>query len=314
MGQTADLNQATFGRVGVFFGGKSHERVISIRSGMAVYQALKNEGLDVIAIDTANGFRSKLKQKPIDRAFLALHGTGGEDGTIQKILNRFKIPYVGSGPKASSLAFDKIRAKQIFLRRGIPTPLHAVVTSKNWKRVLQDWRTPYVVKPVQEGSSIGIFFVEGKQSPDKRVRGALKQYSQLLIEKKIEGREFTVGILGKQALPVIELRPKRKFYDYKAKYTKGLTEYLVPAPISKKFAKQLQVLALKAHSALGLRDLSRVDFKVDYQDNPYVLEVNSIPGFTETSLLPKAASKAGLDFSQLCLRLLKMTQKGERKK
>ncbi|OGW87126.1 MAG: hypothetical protein A3A81_06970 [Omnitrophica bacterium RIFCSPLOWO2_01_FULL_45_10b] len=306
--------QASFGRVGVFLGGKSHERAISLRSGMAVYQALKTAGVDAVTIDTANGFRSKLKRDPVDLVFLALHGIGGEDGTIQKILNRFKIPYVGSGPQASSLAFDKVKAKQIFHRNGIPTPRYAVITTKNWKRILKNWQTPYVIKPVQEGSSIGIFFVEKKQNPAKKVEAALKKYDRLLVEEKIDGREFTVGILGSEALPVIELRPKRKFYDYQAKYTKGMTEYLVPAPIPEKLTKSLQIMALKAHRALGLRDLSRVDFRTDARNHPFVLEVNSIPGFTETSLLPKAAAEIGLDFSGLCLKLLSMAQNGSKEK
>jgi len=287
-------------------GGRSHERPISLRSGKAVYQALKSAGLDVVMIDTANGFRSKLKREPIDLAFLALHGVGGEDGAIQKILNRSRIPYVGSNPKSSALAFDKAQAKRLFLRFGIPTPHYDVLTRKNWKQTLKQWNPPYVIKPVNEGSSIGVFFVQRKGSESRKIQSSFKRYPRLLIEKEINGREFTVGILGNRALPVIELKPKRKFYDYKAKYTKGLTEYLIPAPISKDLSSKLRAIALKAHRALGLRDLSRVDFKVDVSENPFVLEVNSIPGFTGTSLLPKAAKQVGLDFTELCLSLLGM--------
>lgn len=299
---------AAFGRVGIFLGGKSHERPVSLRSGKAVYQALKNAGLDVVMIDTANGFRSKIKQEPINLAFLALHGVGGEDGAIQKVLIRERIPYVGSNPKASALAFDKARAKSLFRRFGIPTPPYDVVDRKNWRQKIRKWSPPYVVKPVNEGSSIGIFFVEGKSNAAKKIQSSLRCYPRLLIEKKIEGREFTVGILGNEALPVIELRPKRKFYDYKAKYTKGLTDYLVPAPIDPELAGRLQSIAIRVHQLLGLRDLSRVDFKVDLKGNPFVLEINSIPGFTETSLLPKAAKQMGLDFTALCFRLLQMAQ------
>lgn len=297
-----------FGRVAVFLGGRSHERSISLRSGEAVYQALKSAGVDVIKIDTANGFKAKLKAEPVDLAFLALHGTGGEDGTIQKILNRSRIPYVGSGPKASASAFNKATAKRLFLRLGIPTPSYEVVTAKNWARKLKKWNPPYVVKPVREGSSIGVSFVDRLSEARQKIQSTLKNYPQLLIERKIEGREFTVGILGEKALPVIELKPKRAFYDYKAKYTKGMTEYLVPAPISRSLTNQLQSIALRAHRAIGLRDLSRVDFKVDSAGHPFVLEVNSIPGFTEMSLLPKAAKHIGLEFNDLCVGLLEMAQ------
>ena len=301
-----DRNIHSFRKVGVFLGGCSHERPVSLRSGEAVYQALKSAGLDVIKIDTANGFLSGLKRNPLDLAFLALHGAGGEDGTIQRILNRKGIPYVGSNEKASALAFDKGRAKRLFQRFGIPTPPFEVITRKNWKKVIARWHPPYVIKPVCEGSSIGIFFVERSNNVDKKIQSSLKTYSRLLIEKKIEGREFTVGILGRKALPVIELKPKRKFYDYKAKYTRGLTEYLIPAPIPKNLTARLQSLARKVHEILELRDLSRVDFKIDNEGRPFVLEANSIPGFTETSLLPKAAQEAGLDFTHLCFSLLEM--------
>lgn len=295
-----------FGSVGVFLGGTSHERAISLKSGRAVYRALRNAGLNVVAIDTANGFLKKIKGGRLDLAFLALHGTGGEDGAVQKILNRANIAYTGSEPKASALAFDKARTKRLFHRFRVPTPYYDVLTRKNWKQKIRKWVPPYVIKPVQEGSSIGVFFIENENDGCLKIQASLRKYERLLVEEKIEGREFTVGILGKSPLPVIELRPKRDFYDYKAKYTKGLTEYLIPAPISKRLATQLQLLALKAHRILGLRDLSRVDFKIDFQNRPFVLEANSIPGFTETSLLPKAARHVGISFTQLCLNLLEM--------
>jgi len=302
------VDPKSFGTVGVFLGGRSRERRISLRSGRAVYQALKAAGVDVVRIDTANGFRSQLARKPLDAAFIALHGAGGEDGTIQKFFTQKKIPYVGSNSRASALAFHKGRAKRLFRRSGILTAPYAILTRQNWRRIIRKWTPPYVIKPLQEGSSFGIFFIEGRENPAKRIVAALKQYPRLLIEKKIEGREFTVGILGSRALPVIELRPNRRFYDYKAKYTKGLTRYLVPAPIPRTLAHRLQTMALRVHRRLGMRDLSRVDFKVDPAGRPYVLETNSIPGFTELSLLPKAARQAGIDFTELCIRLLRMAR------
>lgn len=301
-----------FGRIGVLLGGNSRERQVSLRSGRAVYQALKSVGLDVVRIDTQVGFRSKLKRARIDLAFLALHGRGGEDGTIQRILTAKGIPYVGSDSRGSASAFDKARAKRIFFRLGIPTPPFEVLNPKNWRQKVQRWDLPYVIKPVHEGSSIGVFFVERSRDISKKIQSSFKHYRRLILEQKIEGREFTVGILGRSALPVIELKPKRRFYDYKAKYTKGLTEYSIPAPVSQELTVALQSWALRAHEALGLRDLSRVDFKVDIRGNPFVLEVNSIPGFTETSLLPKAAEFMGLDFPRLCLRLLELAKERQR--
>lgn len=312
MGQAQTLKKMDFGKIGVLLGGSSRERAISLRSGRAVYEALKQAGLHVVLIDTANGSLSGLKRAAIDLAFVALHGVGGEDGTIQKILNSKRIPYVGSGPKASALAFDKARAKEMFLRVGIPTPSFEVLTLRDWRKKLQKWNLPYVIKPVCEGSSIGVFFAEKSRAIGIRIRSLFRRYQRLLVEEKIGGREFTVGILGTTPLPVIELKPKRPFYDYKAKYTKGLTEYLIPAPISQAFTTELQSMAVRAHEALGLRDMSRVDFKVDPSGQPFVLEVNSIPGFSETSLLPKAAQCAGFDFTQLCLRLLELARERER--
>lgn len=303
-----------FGRVGVFLGGSSHERPISLKSGRAVYQALKKAGLQVVRVDTANGFHKQVKSGGLDLAFLALHGQGGEDGTAQRLLTRARISYTGSDPKSSALAFDKNRAKKLFVRFGIPTPRYDLLTSKNWKQKIQKWAPPYVIKPVREGSSIGVFFIDNEFEAQRTIESGLREYGRLMVEAKIGGREFTVGILGKLALPVIELRPKRDFYDYEAKYTKGLTDYLIPAPISNQLGAQLQTLALKAHRVLGLRDFSRVDFKVDEQNRPYVLEVNSIPGFTEMSLLPKAAEYAGISFTELCLQLLEMAKARQRKK
>lgn len=312
--QQFSIKRKNFGRIGVFLGGRSKERQISLRSGKAIYEALIHSGEHPVLIDTANGFRSKLEKKSIDVAFIALHGIGGEDGTIQKILNKYQIPYTGSGPKASKSAFNKELSKRILKRFHIPTPAYEVIHKSNWRNVVQSWKPPYVVKPLEEGSSIGIFFVERRNSGMNKIKSGIDRYGKLLLEQKIEGREFTVGILGDQALPVIELKPKRRFYDFKAKYTKGLTEYLAPAPISDNLRRTLQKVALKTHQILGLHDLSRVDFKVDHKENPYVLEANSIPGFTETSLLPKAAQCVGLSFQDLCLFLLDQAMQRKRKR
>lgn len=311
--QQFSVKRKNFGRIGVFLGGTSKERAISLKSGQAVYQALTEAGQNAILIDTANGFHPKLKDKSIDVAFIALHGAGGEDGSIQKILNRYQIPYTGAGPKGSKLAFDKELTKRRLKVHHIPTPDYVVINQRNWRKVITRWKAPYVVKPLDEGSSIGIFFVERNNSGLGKIKSAIAKYKRLLIERKIEGREFTVGILGNKALPVIELKPKRRFYDFKAKYTKGLTEYLAPAPIADDLRRKLQALAVKTHKALKLSDLSRVDFKVGSDQVPYVLEANSIPGFTETSLLPKAAQCVGMDFQELCLYLVDQASQRKRK-
>ena len=292
-------------RVGVLSGGVSSERAISLRSGRAVRNALGRAGVTVIPVDPQNRSRLPSLLSQIDLAFLALHGRGGEDGTIQRQLEKAGIPYVGSDPRASRLAFEKVRAKRIFERKGIPTPSWRTFTPRDW-RMLKDFPTPFFVKPVADGSSIGVFLVEDFTRSVEKIIQALKQYPVLLAEKRIVGREFTVGILGNRALPVVELKPQRPFYDYRAKYTPGMTEYLVPAQIPVSWRRRFQRLALRVHQALGLRDFSRIDLMADRKGKPFILEANTIPGFTELSLLPKAAKEAGISFEMLCMRLIGM--------
>lgn len=296
----------------VLLGGESDEREISIKSGTAITEALKRKGIFAYAVDASNGFRKMLKEKKPDIAFIAVHGRGGEDGKLQSALSKLRIPYVGSSPKASKLAFDKDRAKKIFHQNNIPTPPGYVITRKNWKKLMNKIALPAVIKPTQNGSSIGVLMVVTRAELKKKIQESIKIYPRLLIEQKIEGREFTVGILGARALPVIELKPKRSFYDYRAKYTKGLTDYLVPAPIHLKLQKELSRLAEKTNRVLGLRDFCRIDFMVDSSGKPYVLEANSIPGFTETSLLPKAAKAVGIGFEDLCCKILNLAKKRAR--
>lgn len=292
-------------RIGVLSGGTSSERVISLRSGRAVSTSLAGQGFRVIGIDPRDEPRAEEKLRQIDLAFLALHGKGGEDGTIQERLEKAGISYVGSDGRGSRLAFDKIEAKKRFRRAGIPTPRWRTFDRKSW-RELQNFPTPFFVKPVADGSSIGVFLVEDFPKSVEKIIRALDEYPLLFAEEKIGGREFTVGILGARALPVVELRPKGEFYDYKSKYTAGMTEYLVPAPIPAAWGRRFQRLALQVHRTLGLRDFSRVDLMADPHGKPYILEANTIPGFTELSLLPKAAREAGISFDELCLRLIKM--------
>ncbi|MDP3919885.1 MAG: D-alanine--D-alanine ligase [Candidatus Omnitrophota bacterium] len=291
-------------KIGVLCGGSSPERGISLRSGKAVAQALQRVGFYTKTLDPrdAKKFNSALTE--IDLAFVALHGDGGEDGVMQRFLERKHIPYTGSGVAGCRDTYNKVDAKRRFRRKGIPTPESIVVHAGNWRSKLGRFPAPFFVKPIACGSSLGIYCVKDYRKSCRRLSRSVAKYGRILAERKITGREYTVGILGKQALPVIELRPKREFYDYRAKYTRGLCRYLVPAPIPMRFANKLQRLALAAHSALGLRDLSRVDIMADAEGRPYVLEVNAIPGFTELSLLPKAARSAGYSFESLCCELL----------
>ena len=305
MKQSTEVFASEIGKIGIFLGGRSQERAVSLRSGNAIYRALANAGFHVSKIDTSNGFLKTLKSKDIDFGFPALHGTGGEDGALQRILDRHRIPYVGSGVRASWNAFNKWNAKKRFVRLGIPTPEFRLVTRRNFKRLLQTCPPPYVLKPLTQGSSIDVVMIHTAREGQAHLRKLLHKYSKVLMEQKIVGRELTVAILGKRALPVIEIKSKRQFYDYRAKYEKGFTDYLVPAPLPPALTKQVKWIALRVHRCLGLRDFSRVDMIVDPSGRPYVLEVNSIPGFTETSLLPKAADSAGLNFTDLCVYLLK---------
>lgn len=298
-------------RIGVLTGGDSSERAISLRSGKAVFKGLLQNGFKTCRIDPRNKFRAQKALSQVDLAFIALHGKGGEDGSIQRRLERLGIPYVGSDEHGSRLAFNKVEAKKVFERAGIPTPPWKVVNQRSWQ-TLEDFPTPFFVKPVANGSSIGVFLVEDFKRSAEKLMQAFKQYPVLLIERQIVGRELTVGILGKGALPVVELRPKRRFYDYRAKYTRGMTEYLVPAPIPDSWRRKFQKLALKVHEVLGLRDFSRIDLMVDRNGEGYVLEANTIPGFTELSLLPKAAREAGISFENLCLRLVQMAWRRNR--
>jgi len=287
-------------KVSVLVGGVSGEREVSLRSGAAVAKALRSIGVKVLEVD--------VKEKGVnvpqgtDICFLALHGTYGEDGEVQRELEAVGMPFTGSGSEASALAFDKLKARDAMLAAGVP-----MAESQEWTPAC-DWKPPYVLKPVASGSSLGTFLVRTEEEAKKAVKEAKKwKDGGMMIERLIEGAEMTVGIIGEQALPVIEVRPAKGFYDYKNKYTSGATQYLCPAPIQKEKAQELQELALKAHRALGCEVLSRVDIMVDAEGKAYVLEVNTLPGMTDLSLLPKAGRAAGIDFTTQCLRILELS-------
>jgi D-alanine-D-alanine ligase len=296
-------------RVGVLMGGASAEREVSLRSGKAVEEALRSQGLAVEGIDVGADIAEKLRASRVEAAFIALHGRGGEDGTVQGLLELMGIPYTGSGVLASALAMDKIFSKQIFQCCGLQTPPYQVwAKGDDLPRPVSfpDFGLPVVVKPAQEGSTIGVSVVWQEDELEPACAKALQFGRTLLIEKYIPGREITVGILGDEVLPPIEIVPSSGFYDYRAKYTSGMTEYLVPAPLSKEAILRVQESAMKAHRALGCEGFSRVDFRLEDGGTPFALEVNTVPGMTETSLLPKAAAAAGYDFRALTRRILEL--------
>lgn len=286
-------------------GGISAERPISIKSGTAVLKAAKRMGLDAIAIDPCERtFEKKLAR--VDLVFIALHGEYGEDGQIQKLLDKKRIPYAGSAAQGMAVSFDKLKTKWILRRKKIPTPPFRLLTRANWRKEAGKFRGPFFIKPLTEGSSVGIELIEDFSKGADIIRKSVSKYGTLLAEAKIFGREVTAGILGKQKLPVVEIRTRRAFYDYTAKYTPGFTEYVTEHGLSSAWVRRIQNTALRVFKALGLRDFGRIDMMLDEKGNPYVLEANSIPGFTEMSLLPKAALKAGMTFDDLVLRILKM--------
>ncbi|MFH1645766.1 MAG: D-alanine--D-alanine ligase [Candidatus Omnitrophota bacterium] len=303
-----------FGKIGVLCGGDSNERQISLSSGKAVYAALKEKGLDVIFIDLPNKSQTKdiVLSSGLSLAFIALHGGFGEDGTIQAMLDEIAVPYTGSGAQASSLAFDKWASKQIFKRNGFPTPCSRVVLKDDVVGVesldflCREFGFPFVVKPVKEGSSIGMSLVRTESDLKKSIDEAFSYDKQVLIEKYIKGEDITVGVLGNMVLPIVHIKPRSEFYDYNAKYNDSLTKYVVPADISKEITSQAQELGLRVHNAIGCRGFSRVDMILDEHNNIFVLELNSIPGLTSSSLLPKAADAAGISFGELCVRMCEL--------
>ena len=311
---TADLEKydiKQLGRIGVLMGGYSSEREISLRSGTAVTEALKRQGGQAIAIDIMVKDKEKiaslLRSYNLDVAFIALHGRLGEDGAIQSILEEIGVPYTGSGVEASRLALDKVLAQDLFQKSGIHVPAHISLYKQEAAHHAGLIRGidffPVVVKPAREGSSIGITLVRAPGALQEALNKAWKYDDKVLIEQYIQGRELTVGILGDEALAPIEIRHKAEFFDFKAKYSSVATEYVVPARLPQEVADKIRQTALAAHRALGCADLSRVDFILAENGVYYILEVNTIPGFTSTSLLPKAARVMGIDFDQLCLQL-----------
>lgn len=291
-----------FNKVAVLMGGDSSERDVSLASGAAIKKGLTESGYEATAVDTGSG---NLSVPPgTEAVFIALHGEFGEDGGIQGILEQRGIPYTGSGKQASAAAFDKEKSKGLFETHGIPTARYQVIRSEE-ELVLP---FPLVAKPVRQGSSIGVSLVADGQSWNEAFRTASGFGEKVLVEEYIPGRELTVGVVAETALPLVEIVAPEAWYDYNAKYTKGVTRYVAPAPVDESIACRCAELGLDTFRILGCRGFGRVDFRMSPDGSLYVLEVNTIPGFTETSLLPKAAKQAGMSFPELCDRIMQTAQ------
>lgn len=295
-------------RVGVLFGGLSSEREVSLRTGAAVAGALRGLGYDVVDIDVGRDLPARLIAEKVDVAWLALHGRYGEDGCIQGLLEAMFIPYTGSGVMASAVGMDKVYAKEIFVSRGIPTPPYRAFASAEAALAEGDrlpFPFPVVVKPSREGSSVGVHICKTRDEYTAAVKEAATHAGTLLVEQFIKGREVQGGVLDNEALGVIEVKAAREFYDYEAKYQAGSgTQYLFPAPLPPDLYARVNAVSLAAHVALGCAGGSRSDVIVTESGDVFLLEINTLPGMTASSLLPKIAAGRGIDFPALCERLL----------
>lgn len=299
------LEPAAFGRVAVLFGGRNAEREVSLKSGNAVLSALLAAGVDAFGLDVGDDLLQRLASEKIDRAFIALHGRGGEDGSMQGLLECLGIPYTGSGVLASALAMNKLRTKQVWQTLGLPTPRHAVLDNQqSCISAAGELGFPLIVKPAHEGSSIGMAKVTSVDELIVAWKAASAYDSQVLVEQWIQGPEFTVAMLRDQILPPIGLGTPHEFYDYDAKYLASDTQYRIPSGLDAAKEAELETLAARACSSIGISGWGRVDVMQDRDGQFWLLEVNTSPGMTDHSLVPMAAQAAGLDFQQLVLSIL----------
>jgi D-alanine-D-alanine ligase len=310
----ADRPLLTTAKIAVLMGGQSSERDVSLRTGAAVYRALCRRGYNAVAIDVGQTLSRDLHDRNIDMAFLALHGPGGEDGSLQGFLETLGIPYTGSGIQASAVGMHKVTTKTMLAAHGIPVPPGTVIkrgTKVSSAQALRSakLRWPVVVKPASEGSTIGVTIVKQPSQWSAALALAHTYDRDAMVEAYIPGHEVTVGLLGRTGaaplvLPAVEIVAPGGFYDFSAKYEKGKTQYLCPAPLSAAVTKQIRALALRTYEALDCGGAARVDFRITPRGRPYVLEINTVPGMTETSLLPMAAAQAGIDYDELTERIL----------
>jgi D-alanine-D-alanine ligase len=292
--------------IGVLMGGFSSEREISLSTGVSVMEAMIRKGLKVFPIDVDRNIAKVLRK--IDLAFIALHGTYGEDGCIQGVLEYLKIPYTGPGVAGSALAYDKLKTKEILKFHEIPTADYEVFYKNQNQPLKRSLDLPVVVKPTNQGSSFGVSIVHTEDQWEPALESAFKYSEEIIVEKFIEGKLLAIGMNGEIPMPIVHIRPKSGFYDYEAKYTSGKTEYLCPANLSKNNINKCNEVSKKVFKVLRGRGLPRVDIILDDEGTPYVLEMNTIPGMTPTSLLPMAALKMGMDFDDLVVEILKTAQ------
>ncbi|HKL64066.1 MAG TPA: D-alanine--D-alanine ligase [Woeseiaceae bacterium] len=296
---------ALFGRVAVLYGGASSEREVSLRSGAAVLAALREAGVEASGWDPAERNFSEFLAAGFDRVWIALHGPGGEDGTVQGALEWAGMPYTGSGVMASALAMDKVRSKMLFSAAGLATPAWQTVRSRTGlEQALAGLDLPLIVKPAGQGSSVGMYRVESAAELEAAWAAAAEYDDPVIVEEWVDGGEYTVAVLQGAALPSIRIETPRRFYDYAAKYESADTLYHCPGTDEPALEQELHRLALAAFAALGCRGWGRVDFMVGADRVPQLLEINTVPGMTGQSLVPMAAARAGIDFSTLCWRIL----------
>jgi D-alanine-D-alanine ligase len=303
--QHDNKNKSGYGKVAVLMGGRSAERDISLQSGQAVLDALRRQGVDAHGYDVDRNIAVRLLADDIERVFIVLHGRGGEDGTIQGMLETLEIPYTGSGVFASSLAMDKLKTKQIWQANNLPTPEYQVLqTQQDCDAAIKQCGLPLIVKPVLEGSSIGMTKVESEDELLPAMQTAIKCKGDVIAERWITGTEYTAAFLGDEVLPMIQLKTSHKFYDYEAKYVADDTQYICPCGLDADKEAELARLVCRALDIVHVDGWGRVDFMLDEDLQPWLIEVNTVPGMTSHSLVPMAAKQAGYSFDQLVLKIL----------
>ncbi len=298
-------NPEEFGRVAVMMGGSAAEREISLKSGAAVFDALKRKGVDAVAIDVTGSPIDALAGVQVDRVFNIVHGRGGEDGVLQAVLQVMGIPYTGSGVMPSALSMDKLRTKLCWLGYGLATPKWFLLkTNDDLDACIKSLGFPVIVKPAQEGSSIGMSKANNRDELAKAFQVATEFGCDVYAESWVQGKEYTVGLLNGEALPAIRLETPNAFYDFEAKYKSNTTKYHCPSGLNTDQEQQLQQLAVKASEVIGVKGWARVDVFIDESGQPQLIEINTVPGMTDHSLVPMAAKQAGIEFDELVWRIL----------
>lgn len=294
-----------YGKILVLMGGWSNEREISLISGQYVFDSLISLGLDAVKLDLRKDNVGSIKEINPDRVFIVLHGKGGEDGEIQFFLETLGIPYTGSGSKSSEICMNKRNTKNILIEEKILTPAYQKIDENTTVEYIEKYfQYPFVVKPSTEGSSIGVYIVEDRQSYLKAINENLKISNDIIIEQYIDGNEYTVALVGNIALPVIKLVPPGKFYDYEAKYNSNDTKYICPSELSDNVEEELKKISLKCFKVLNCKGWGRVDIILDSKNKPWIIELNTVPGMTKNSLVPMAAKQVNISFDELVLKIL----------